>query len=410
MAKPVQNERHSIAQHSTTPAPIETSLAAWPEAQADRYWTAVMNRDETQDGVFVYGVRSTHIYCRPSCPSRRPKQEGTVFFKSGTEARAAGFRPCRRCQPDLAVTDEVAWVKQVCSLIDANLGGITTLDYLGLELNISPGYLQKVFKRVMGITPRQYAEARRRERFKTTLKQASTITESIFEAGYGSHSSAYEGKSIGMSPKDYQKGGHGQTIQFTIQRCSLGFVLVAATERGVCSIRLGDTPGALEGELRDEFSNAILIEAPTTNHETRIEAADGPSAEAGRAKSGLEHYAKVAIQAVEGQTRPEELPLDIKATAFQERVWRALREIPVGETRTYSQVAAAIGQPAATRAVAHACATNPVAVVVPCHRVIRTDGSLGGYRWGLERKEALLTREQALKASIEHSEVETSST
>lgn len=334
-------------------------------------WQAFEARDRHFDGQFVVAVRTTGIYCRPSCPARRPRRENVTFFDTNADAERAGFRACRRCRPD-EVDAQAEMVRQVCALIDAATGTIPTLEELGAQVAVSPAHLQRVFKRLMGVSPRQYADARRVERFKAQLKTGDPVTRAIYDAGYNSSSRAHPGV-LGMTPTAYQRGGQGMTITYTITPSALGSLLVAATERGVCSVMLDDSPDALEAELATEYPRADLHR-------------DG--ATMGEWVDALVHY-------LDGDPAPLDLPVDVQATAFQRRVWDALRAIPYGTTRTYAEVAEIIGAPKAVRAVGHACATNKVALIVPCHRVLRTDGSLGGYRWGLERKRALIEQEHA---------------
>jgi AraC family transcriptional regulator, regulatory protein of adaptative response / methylated-DNA-[protein]-cysteine methyltransferase len=336
-------------------------------------WRAMVEKDHSFDGKFVIAVRTTKIYCRIGCPARRPKPENVTFYATCAEARAAGYRACKRCQPDLNELDEIAWVREVCALIDANLGAVWTLDALGLHLNISPGHLQKVFKRVMGVTPRQYVEVQRRERFKTALRTSETVADSIYAAGYNSPSSFHENGGFGMTPVEYKRGGAGVNINYTTIACDLmGWLLIAATERGVCAVRIGDDMTELERELVSEYPAASL------HHD----------------KSGLEHYANLVREHIEGKNHDLRLPLDLRASAFQARVWQELQKIPWGSTRSYRQIAEQIGQPTAVRAVARACATNPVALAIPCHRVVGANGDLSGYRWGIARKAALLQNEK----------------
>lgn len=338
----------------------------------ERCWQAFRDQDAAFDGKFVVAVRTTKIYCRPTCVSR-PKRENVTFYETTAEARNAGYRACKRCQPDLNQLDEIAWVREVCALIDANLGAVWTLGTLGVQLNISPGHLQKVFKRVMGVTPRQYIETQRRERFKTALRTSETVADSVYAAGYNSPSSFHENGGFGMTPVEYKKGGAGVTITYTTMQCDeLGWMLVAATERGVCAVRIGDAREDIERELFAEYPAATITYD----------------------KLGLEHYAKLIRDHVEGKNHDLRLPLDLRASAFQARVWQELRNIPYGTTRSYRQVAEQIGQPEAVRAVARACATNPVALVIPCHRVVAANGDLAGYRWGVERKATLLRHEK----------------
>jgi AraC family transcriptional regulator, regulatory protein of adaptative response / methylated-DNA-[protein]-cysteine methyltransferase len=339
-------------------------------------WEAVLNRDGTSNGKFVYGVRSTHIYCRPSCASRRPNRTQVVFFDSSEAAQQAGFRACLRCNPDSTsvVDPKAATVQRACQLLNehADEGGIS-LSALGAALGVSPYHLQRTFKQIMGVTPRQYAENRRLDRFKQNMRSGDGVTAALYNAGYGSSSRLYESAphQLGMTPAAYGRGGRGIAIQYSILDCTLGRLLIAGTERGVCAIRLGDSDQELEESLRREFAAAEIL----------------------RDDEALRAWGEDLVQHLEGAQLQLNLPLDIRATAFQLRVWRELQAIPYGKTRSYSEVATAIGQPSASRAVARACATNPVAVVIPCHRVVREDQSLGGYRWGIDRKRRLLEQE-----------------
>ena len=353
--------------NSTQPLPLKLD--------EEELWQAVLHRDQASSGRFVYAVQSTRIYCKPSCPSRRPNRSQVVFFESGEAAQRAGFRACRRCRPDTnsASDSQIQMVERARELLDADAEGAISLRALGSALGISPYHLQRTFKEVVGITPRQYAETRRLARFKQNVKSGSGVTEALYEAGYSSGSRLYEKASqhLGMTPATYRQGGRGIVIRYSILPCPLGRLLVAGTERGVCAIRLGDADEELEESLRREFSAAEIL----------------------RDDVALRSWAEDLLHHLEGQQVRLNLPLDIRATAFQMRVWRELQEIPYGSTRSYSEVAESIGQPSATRAVARACATNPVAVVIPCHRVVRQDQSLGGYRWGIDRKRRLLEQE-----------------
>jgi len=339
----------------------------------DQRWALVLNRDLKADGGFVYAVRSTGVFCRPSCPSRRPRREQVEFFDSPGEAQQAGYRACRRCMP-LARNEQMAKVEVACRYIEQNLETTLKLEEIAASASLSPFHFQRLFKRTLGISPRQYQQARRAEKFKLELQKQSRITDAIYEAGYGSSSRAYENGSeqLGMTPTAFRNGGEGVTIRYTITPSELGKLLIATTPRGVCSVRFGNNDRELEKELRNGFNAA---EIQRDDHSLRTMAEKVRSLWAGRMPSGS-------------------IPLDIQGTAFQQRVWSALRSIPRGETRSYSEIANQIGKPKAVRAVANACASNPVAIVVPCHRVVAKDGDPAGYRWGVERKQALLRAEQ----------------
>jgi len=343
----------------------------------DVRWRAMVERDARYDGQFVCAVTSTGIYCRPSCPARKPRREHVVFYPDAEAAEAAGYRPCKRCRPQ-AVAHEAEVVERVCRYIEAHLDRPLTLAALGREAGYSPYHLQRVFKRVAGLSPRQYVEAARVGRFKAQLKQAGTVADALYDAGFNSPSVIYDGapaSALGMSPATYRRGGAGQRIGYTIVDSSLGRLLVAATDRGVACVFLGDADDVLAQALREEFPAADLI----------------------RDDDGFRPWVEAILARLEGEEPHADLPLDVRATAFQWRVWQELQRIPAGETRSYREIAAALGQPNAARAVARACATNPVAVVIPCHRVVRGDGGMGGYRWGINRKRALLERERKNK-------------
>jgi len=336
-------------------------------------WRAVQTRDAGLDGAFVYAVRSTGVYCRPSCPSRRPRRSQVTFYGNSAAAELAGFRACLRCQPagSSGPNPDVALVRRACAYLDTHLDDRITLTSLGQETGAAPHRLHRAFRRLTGITPREYRDARRGDRLRSSLRTRGRVGPSVYEAGYGSSSRVYEraDRILGMTPATYAHGGRGAHIRFTIVPSPLGALLVAATTRGVCRVGLGD---GVEHDFRREFAAAT------------IERDDGALARAARAI--LRHLA--------GRAPHLELPLDVRATAFQRRVWRELLAIPSGVTRSYAEVARAIGRPQATRAVARACASNPVALVIPCHRVVRADGGLGGYRWGDDRKRRLLERER----------------
>ena len=343
----------------------------------ENYWQAVLNRDSQSDGMFVFGVRSTGIYCKPSCPARHPRREQVIFFTRPEAAEQAGFRACLRCRPgETSVYElQVEMVQRACRYIETHLDGPITLADLGKEVSVSPYHLQRVFKRVVGITPRQYVEACRLGQFKTRLKEGESITTALYDAGYGSSSRLYERTpaQLGMTPSAYRRGGREMHIGYTIVDCPLGRLLVAATEKGICAVCLGDVDAELESALWSEY----------------------PAAHIERDGTKLGQWVNSLLNYLEGEQPHLDLPVDVQATAFQWQVWEMLRSIPYGSTRTYSAIAQDLGNPKARRAVARACATNPVSLVIPCHRVVREDGSLGGYRWGPERKQRLLAEEAA---------------
>lgn len=338
-------------------------------------WKATIEKDTNFDGVFVLGVLSTKIYCKPSCPARKPKRENVLFLNSCDEAENRGFRACLRCKPKEETNAQVELVKRACRLIEENLEVTFTLERLSEILNISKFHLQKVFKKHTGVSPKKYAEIHRVKNFKRLLKEGDeSVTDAIYEAGYGSSSRLYEKSNaqLGMTPTSYRKGGLGMKINYTIAKSDLGLLLVAATEKGVCSVALGDGEKELEEHLTKEF----------------------PRAEISKDETALGDWVKELLLYLEGQKTKIVLPLDVQATAFQMRVWEALRQIPYGETRSYNDIAKELNQPNASRAVARACATNPVALVNPCHRVVREGGEISGYRWGVERKKSLLNKEK----------------
>lgn len=347
-----------------------------PEAD-EAQWQAVLAKDSRFDGQFVFAVSSTGIYCRPSCGSRRPRRDRVSFFESPETAEQSGFRACLRCHPrNTRLADpQVEMAREVCRLIEESDGEPLTLAALSSRMGVSAFHLQRTFKSVMGISPSQYAEACRIGKFKQGVRDGATITNAIYDAGFGSSSRLYEraGSKLGMTPATYGKGGRGALINYAIVKCSLGELLVAATEKGVCSVTLGDSESVLENDLKKEF----------------------PQAQIRRDDNNLSLATKAIVDHLEGTTPHIDLPLDIQATSFQRQVWEQLRAIPCGKTSSYSEVARAIGRDKAVRAVASACASNPVALVIPCHRVIREDRSLGGYRWGLARKKKLLAEEKA---------------
>ncbi len=344
--------------------------------ETDDRWGAALGRDPRYDGAFVFAVRSTGIFCRPSCPARRPKRENVVFFNTPGDAAAAGYRPCLRCAPAAAQSPlqrRCETIATACALIH-EAETPPTLDALANAAGMSRFHFQRQFKREVGLTPNQYIAARRAQAVRAALPASSSVTAAIHDAGYPTAARFYEQAegTLGMQPRIYRSGGAGQTICYGFGNSALGCVLVAATERGVCAIFLGDREDALCAALHKRFPKAQLIPA---DNEMAAEIA-------------------AVIAHVDGQASARGLPLDTQGTAFQQKVWAALSEIPRGETRTYAEIAKAVGAPAGTRAVANACGANPLAVVIPCHRVLRSDGGLGGYRWGMLRKKALLDRER----------------
>lgn len=342
--------------------------------EQDPRWAALRSRDASADGTFFYSVETTGVFCRPSCASRLAKPENVTFHATAAAAQQAGYRPCKRCKPDQPSRAErrAAQVAEICRIIESQ-GEVPTLEELARHTGSSPFHLHRLFKAATGLTPRAFAAAHRATRVRSELVTSSTVTEAIYGAGYGSSARFYEKSNelLGMTPTEYRAGGIDLEIRFAIGECSLGSILVAATERGVCAILLGDDPEELAHDLERRFSRARLIGADASFEEL---------------------VAKV-VGLVEQPRLGAELPLDIRGTAFQERVWNALRKIPAGKTVSYAELARAIGAPKAVRAVAQACAANPLAVAIPCHRVVRTDGGLSGYRWGVERKRELLERE-----------------
>jgi AraC family transcriptional regulator of adaptative response/methylated-DNA-[protein]-cysteine methyltransferase len=341
---------------------------------ADPRWAQVRARDASADGRFYYSVRTTGVYCRPSCAARLPKPGNVQFHATREDAERAGFRPCKRCKPDQPTLGEqhAATIADACRLIE-NAETVPALRELADQAGLSAYHFHRVFKAVTGLTPRAYAAAHRARRVRDELNKGGTVTAAIFDAGYNSNGRFYEesGRILGMTPSSFRRGGVNTDIQFAVGECALGSILVAASRRGVCAIFLGDDPEALVRDLQDRFPRANLI--------------GGDRA--------FEHLVAKVVGFVEAPGLGLDLPLDVRGTAFQQRVWQALREIPAGATVTYSQLARRIGAPGSVRAVAQACAANALAVAIPCHRVIRTDGGLSGYRWGVERKDALLRRE-----------------
>jgi AraC family transcriptional regulator of adaptative response/methylated-DNA-[protein]-cysteine methyltransferase len=348
--------------------------------QTDPRWQQVLARAPQADGQFFYAVRTTGIYCRPSCAARTPRPENVCFFDTPAAAEHAGFRPCKRCRPDQAAgatplaETQVARVAQLCRAIESAQTRLSLADLAALA-GWSPFHLHRIFKAVTGLTPHAYAAAHRAQALPVSLQREAHITTAFQAAGYASSAHFYAASNavLGMTPKRYRAGGTGLDIRFAVGECSLGAILVAGSTLGICAIFLGDDPEALIHDLQDRFPQAELIGA----------------------EAGFEQWVASVVGFVEAPHIGLNLPLDIRGTAFQQRVWQALREIPPGVTASYTDIAHGIGAPSAVRAVASACAANVLALAIPCHRVIRTDGSLSGYRWGVERKRALLDREAA---------------
>ena len=342
----------------------------------EQLWQAVVAKDARFDGQFVFAVTSTRVYCRPSCPSRRAHRERVKFFDLPEAAEQAGFRACLRCHPQRArvLDPQMDLVQRACRFLDSTEGEPVKLNELAAHVGVSAFHLQRTFKRVMGMSPRQYLASRRFGNFKDLVRKGTSVTNALYESGFNSSSRLYEHASdeLGMTPATYSRGGRGVNIKYTIVTSSMGRLLVAMTERGVCAVRMGDSDVKLEKDLSEEF----------------------PHAHINRADSALREPVQKILNHLNKNEPRLDLPLDIRATAFQLKVWQKLREIPYGQTVSYGDVAKALGNPGAVRAVGRACATNPVALVIPCHRVVKEDKSLGGYRWGMERKRKLLERER----------------
>ncbi len=383
MSREHRESRESTAQASTP---------ATPSLFPGKAWQQVLARDAAADGQFVYAVKTTKIFCRPSCPSRRPTRKNVAFFSTPALAMEAGYRPCLRCEPEKAEPRADPHAEAIAAAarhLDEHNDTVTSLTELGRVAGLNPFNLQRSFTRVLGVSPREYAKARKIERFKTEVRKTSgpvakgdrtgakagRITDAIYEAGFSSSSRLYESAApeMGMTPTEVRSRGKGLKVRYTVADSPLGKMLVASTDKGLCSVSFGESVNELEAELKEHFSQAVVV----------------------RDNSGLKPAVKAVLGELTEHPASLALPHDVRATAFQLRVWQALQAIPRGETRSYSEVAAAIGRPEATRAVARAIASNPLAVVVPCHRVIAKDGSLSGYRWGERRKRALLKSEDA---------------
>jgi AraC family transcriptional regulator, regulatory protein of adaptative response / methylated-DNA-[protein]-cysteine methyltransferase len=342
------------------------------------YWKAVETYDARFDGAFVFGVRTTGVFCKPSCKARRPKPENVEFFDAIEGAEKRGFRACLRCKPKAATAadPQIEMILRACVLMQNETS--LSLDDLSRELSLSPSHFQRTFKDIVGISPKKYAEAKPLERFKSEIKDGSDVVTAMYEAGYGSSSRLYEkaSENLGMTPAIYKKGGKGMNINYIITDCELGKLLVAGTPRGICSVTFGDSAAELQEGLKKEFPNAAIAEDA----------------------SGLKQAVDEITKYLSGKNKRFALHLDLLATAFQMQVWDFLRKIPYGETRSYSEVAESLGDKKKVRAVAQACAKNRVAVMIPCHRVVATNGGLSGYRWGVERKKKLLAKERAAVA------------
>lgn len=367
----------STAQHATS-LPEHGAQTSRSEAAA---WQAVVDRDSRFDGTLVYGVRTTGVYCRPSCPSRRPLRTNVTFYATPVDAEAAGFRECKRCRPRSGLSTSEVAVARARAHLDANGQRRVSLTELADLAGVSPYHLQRVFKRVVGVSPRAYGDARRVEQFKAHLRSGATVSRATYEVGFGSSASVYArtDAGIGMTPAQYRRGGSGVQIRYGMAPTALGRILVAATQRGVCAVTLAGSDHALEAALKEEYPRATL---------TRVPAGDPVIAP----------WIRAVVQHLAGRQPILDVPLDLPGTPFQHRVWQALREIPYGQTRSYGHVAESIGVPGAARAVAQACANNRVALVIPCHRVVTAAGGAGGYRWGKKRKRRLLAQEHAIVA------------
>ncbi len=353
-----------------------------PAIDAVAAWRQIAARDANADGSYVYAVRTTGIYCRPSCPSRRPAQQNVVLYATVTQAEQAGYRACKRCQPRAAQHPQASVLEAACRFLCERVDAQPTLAQTARAAGMSPFALQRLFRCVLGLSPRQFYAEQRRQRFRHALAQPAkgrglvqaSVTDAIYAAGYSSPSRVYPQvqSSLGMTPAQYRAQGARQSIRYATAPCVLGYILVAATKRGLCSVALGDSPDQLAAQLQQEFAQAEIAQDTT----------------------GLAPALQQVLSHLSQHPRSVELPLDIRATAFQQRVWQALRQIPRGQTVSYAQLAASLGQPRATRAVARACAQNPIALLTPCHRVVGSDGRLSGYRWGVERKKLLLDAEK----------------
>lgn len=353
----------------------EINMTPAPRNKENKWWDAVLARDSNRDGEFFFAVSTTGVYCRPSCPAKRPRRENVTFFRSPVEAESAGFRACLRCKPKSAAGNpQTATVKEMCRYIEQHLDEPVTLEKLSEAFGQSPFHLQRTFKKALGITPRAYADSCRMGLLKRNLQSGRSVTHALYDAGYSSSSRLYErtASQLGMTPDKYRRGAIATTIRYTCTDSPLGRMLVAATEKGICAIQFGESDAELAEGLKREFPFAVRKRDDQT----------------------MRSWTEAVLRQISGHKLNRSLPLDIQATAFQKRVWTHLQSLPFGTTQSYGEVAKAIGQPNAARAVARACASNRIAVAIPCHRVVREDGGMGGYRWGVERKRALLRMEQ----------------
>ena len=341
----------------------------------EKWWEAVLARDANQDGQFFFAVSTTGVYCRPSCPAKRPRRENVAFYRRPEDAEKAGYRACLRCKPRSASGNpQTATVKEMCRYIEQHLDEPVTLERLAKVFGQSPFHLQRTFKKTLGITPRAYADSCRMGLLKRNLQAGRSVTHALYEAGYSSSSRLYErtASQLGMTPDKYRRGAIAASIRYTCTNSPLGRMLVAATDKGICAIQFADTDDELTEGLKREFPFAVRK----------------------REDASMRSWTNTVLRQISGHKTNRSLPLDIQATAFQRRVWDHLQSLPFGTTQSYGEVAKAIGRPTAARAVARACASNRIAVAIPCHRVVREDGEMGGYRWGVERKKALLQMEQ----------------
>jgi AraC family transcriptional regulator, regulatory protein of adaptative response / methylated-DNA-[protein]-cysteine methyltransferase len=383
-ARAMNRTTKQAAKRTAKPIPEQIPEAALERINARR-WDAVVNRDPALDGAFVFGVSSTGIFCRPSCPAKRPRRENVTFFADALQAEHSGYRACLRCRPKaVGGNPQSALVRAMCRYIEQHIEDRLSLSLLAKEFSLSPFHLQRTFKSMLGVSPKAYIDAVRLRQVKHNLQAGHSVTTALYAAGYGSSSRLYErtATQLGMTPEKYRRGAVAAVVRYTIADSPLGRMLIAATDKGICSI---------------QFAKNDFVENDLAGNDAELQQGlmrEFPFATRRRDDAAMAQWRVSLTRLIEGREANPSLPLDIRATAFQRRVWETLQRIPRGETRSYSAVAKKIGMPKATRAVARACATNPVAVAIPCHRVIREDGDLGGYRWGIERKEQLLIMEK----------------